>query len=176
MRLFIGVNFDNNVKNIIYSVQQIVQNKAKKGNFTLIDNFHLTIKFLGELDNDMVPFLINAINQTTKHFNNFTITIYGIDSFKPKNEIVYLRVEPNDVLNELYRILTCKLNKMIKQNDSFYTPHLTVGRKILIDNFDNLKESTLINFKIVIDNLTLFESKRIDGKLTYLPLYTKKLN
>lgn len=49
MRLFIGINFNNQIKNEIAKSQFIIKQKASKGNFVTSNNFHITMKFIGNL-------------------------------------------------------------------------------------------------------------------------------
>ena len=49
MRIFIAIEFSNKIKNILHNIQEIVKENSISGKFTDKDNFHLTIRFIGEI-------------------------------------------------------------------------------------------------------------------------------
>ena len=52
MRTFIAIEFDKETKNNISNLQNAIKADCKKGNFTTKDNLHLTLHFLGEIEED----------------------------------------------------------------------------------------------------------------------------
>ena len=48
LRLFISVNCDDKVKKQLLSVQDKIKAQSVKGNFSLPENLHLTLVFIGE--------------------------------------------------------------------------------------------------------------------------------
>ena len=52
MRTFIAIEFDNETKKNITQLQNKIKNDCKKGNFTVKDNLHLTMHFLGEIEQE----------------------------------------------------------------------------------------------------------------------------
>ena len=50
MRLFIAINFNDDIKEELENNIEDLKDEAKRGNFSLIDNLHLTLAFIGELD------------------------------------------------------------------------------------------------------------------------------
>ena len=60
MRTFIGIDFDIELKKKIRDLQSIVRENSQKGRFKYIGNFHLTLKFLGDITIEEVP-IINQV-------------------------------------------------------------------------------------------------------------------
>ena len=54
MRLFIAINFPDEIKAAIAQVRDGIKKAALRGNFTLDANLHLTLVFLGECDSRQV--------------------------------------------------------------------------------------------------------------------------
>ena len=50
MRAFIGIDFEENTKNAIRDLQQDYREAALKGRWKHHDNFHITLKFLREVN------------------------------------------------------------------------------------------------------------------------------
>lgn len=51
MRLFVAINFNDEMKKGLAGVTETLRVNAVKGNFTLTDNLHLTVEFIGETRN-----------------------------------------------------------------------------------------------------------------------------
>ena len=55
MRLFIAINFDDEMKNALLSIQEQLKQNNVHGNYTKPENLHLTLAFIGEYsDSDYV--------------------------------------------------------------------------------------------------------------------------
>ena len=61
MRLFIAVNFNDEIKNQILEVQEQLRSRSTKGNFTRPENLHLTLAFLGETPEEKLACLRGII-------------------------------------------------------------------------------------------------------------------
>ena len=49
MRLFYAITFDENVRRKLAGIQDALRVQAVRGNFTLFENLHLTVAFIGEV-------------------------------------------------------------------------------------------------------------------------------
>lgn len=49
MRLFIAIEFTDLVKKHLANEIKLLKNYSSSGNFTLVENLHLTLVFLGEI-------------------------------------------------------------------------------------------------------------------------------
>jgi 2'-5' RNA ligase len=97
-----------------------------------LDNFHLTLKFLGDVDNVEVPAVCKAIRQITDTIEPFELRIAGTGGF-PKTErprIVFAGVDdPTGNLVAMVSGLERQLADLgFKPEPRDYTPHLTLGR------------------------------------------------
>jgi 2'-5' RNA ligase len=97
-----------------------------------VDNLHLTLKFLGEVDNVMVPDVCNAIRRVTDSVPPFELHFSGTGAF-PKLErprVLYAGVQdPTGQLVRLVAVLERELAELgFKPEPRDYTPHLTLGR------------------------------------------------
>ena len=161
MRLFIGIKIDNKALQKIDNIQKLLYNDGIRGNFTSKNLCHLTLAFLGEIEEYKVSELIDIIS--------------SIDSSKLK-EIKFLNIElMNQILilkvlktKELDAYHTALTNELLAHGFNFnyksFFPHVTLVRE---SNKDYNKEFI---FTSEVTKITLFESKRINGVLTYTPL------
>ncbi|MEE2938090.1 MAG: RNA 2',3'-cyclic phosphodiesterase [Planctomycetota bacterium] len=96
------------------------------------DNFHLTLKFLGEVDNTEVPNVCEAIREICQHSTPFELSFAGTGAFPDISRARVVWVGIDDPSGELTRLAT-ELDKKLadlgfKRESRDYTPHLTLGR------------------------------------------------
>lgn len=183
-RLFIAIKINpNEVYNNIYS--SFKQNfKTDKITWVDLNNTHLTLKFLGETDENKIKevdaILANSIKNTCK----FEININNIGIFGSKYEprVLWLGIEKNLLLENLTTNIFNGLETIgfIKDRQNF-VPHLTLGRikniidkkafQIHIDSFKNIEIQ-----KIMISEFHLYESvlHKTGPEYTQLKSYTLK--
>lgn len=174
MRVFIGVALSQSVKDSLFDLQQQLKPYSVKGKFTSATNFHLTLQFIGEATAAEVDVLKAVVSSVSEDLIPFELSLNHIGEFQKKNKSI-LWAGPDSVyfLNELYD----KLHQSFLQHDveiekRWYTPHITLGRNVVLkESFEQMSQELDWNpFTVTIDNITLFESIRINDQLVYLPM------
>ncbi|HPU63892.1 MAG TPA: RNA 2',3'-cyclic phosphodiesterase, partial [Mobilitalea sp.] len=142
MRLFTAVIFDDDVKDTLCGVMDKLRSLTDKGSFTLRENLHLTLNFIGETDK--AKLITEAMKKAvsladTKAFN---LTFAGFGRFKRREgDICWIGVEKNEQLFRLQKELTVCLTKAgFVLEDREYTPHLTLARRVRFNDKFNQKE------------------------------------
>lgn len=180
MRVFIGIELSEPVKKALFEVQQQIVPDSQKGRFTDIDNFHLTLQFIGEANPQEIEQLKNVVAETASEMMGFETTLDALNKFQKKRGLI-LWVGPKvpgpffHLYDQLHIIMKEQSFNIEKQ---LYTPHVTLGRNIV------WKEGTEPSYiqpldrpiPTEIDNLTLFESVRVNGRLIYRPFARYALN
>lgn len=175
MRLFIAINFNQQIKDYLYDITQRLKDSSTYGNFTLRENFHLTLVFIGETAQ------VNNVKQAMDKVSAqpFEIMFKGLGKFRRDGgDIYWIGVEKNPGLSEIYSQLCEELvhsGFTIEKRD--YKPHLTLGRQVRPGSgFDkNSFSRTISPMSMEVNKISLMESQRIKGKLTYTEIYTKEL-
>ena len=169
MRLFISINFEENVKNAIQDVINEMKEYSIQGKFVNDEHMHLTLEFLGEVPPEKVRKIKGAIDEV--HFEPFTMNLSKIGYFKRREGNIYwLGIENNEMLLKIQSKLHELLIKQgFELEDRSYKPHITIGRKVkLQDNVDLQKLSNSIsNMSINVDKIDLMKSEYINGKLVH---------
>lgn len=161
MRLFIGLPLDIKTKNKLLLIQNELRLKKVTGNFTLKNNLHMTMAFLGEVSDDKLDILINLVNEIN---DSVTVELEGIDLLR---DIVIYKVNKTSELVNLHKRLIEKLKEIGFNLPSELTPHITLIRKYQSQN-DVRKLINDIKMISTDNKLTLFESKRINNELVYI--------
>ncbi len=175
MRLFIAIDFTDEIKISLYGLTQELKIHTSQGHFTHKENFHLTLAFIGETkDFDHV---IQAIDNAVLKgkISPFYLNVGGFGRFKGRaGDIFWVGVEQNTVLTELNNALVRELKKFeFKIEDKEFKPHLTLGREIVLKNGYAVKdfEKLIPVMSLPVDGIELMKSERIDGKLVYTEVY-----
>lgn len=87
MRLFIGVTFKEEILNEIQKTLEAIKKISVKGNITVKENLHLTLIFLGEVDESRLVKIEESMNGIV--VDPFCIKINKICSFKRKGGDIY---------------------------------------------------------------------------------------
>jgi 2'-5' RNA ligase len=95
-------------------------------------NMHLTLKFLGEIEQPQVHSIQEVLDQVSEGFTSFMLEIKGFGSFpnsrRPRVLWVGFRYSSDDLL-QLQSEIESRLDKIgFEQDQRNFHPHLTVGR------------------------------------------------
>lgn len=153
MRCFLAIELNENIKEKLEELKS--QFKMKGIKLVEKENLHITVKFLGDIDDKMV-----------KKIKNLDLSIEPI-----KSDIKYVGVFPNENymrviwigatnLIPVFKEIDKKLSELGFKKEKDYVPHITIGRvkyigdkKILkskIDKYKNIELGTLEVKSIVL--------------------------
>jgi len=175
MRIFYAIELDEKTKDLLSKEQTKLKTKALKANMTRRENLHLTLRFIGEVNAAYIPVFTNILNAVASKCFPFQLTLSGPGAFaRGHKSIIWWGIEHNAALHELYN----ELEDQIRRNgfpaeNKPYTPHITLAREFTAN--EGSAEGVLKNIKpfshsFSVKSISLMESTRIDGKLTYVRL------
>ena len=169
MRLFVAINFNNETRSRLLAFRDELRSTSKRGNFTVPENLHLTLAFLGECDGKQTSAIKSVL--TTVSFEPFDIAVDSVGRFKRDGgDIWWAGLRESKPLIELQRELTDKLvTAGFSLDKRKYNPHITLGREILTD----VKPWKIEPFGETVSLVDLMKSERINGKLTYTSIYRR---
>ncbi|MBB6214038.1 2'-5' RNA ligase [Anaerosolibacter carboniphilus] len=180
MRVFIAIELDEVLKEYLREKQQKVRNYSEKGNFTRIENLHLTLRFIGEVSTVDVEKIKEAMEEAAEKTNSFQMTLGSLGEFPRGNKkILWIGIDQGrQILQQLF----AKLEKSLEERgypreEKGLKPHITLGREIVLQKiFGELSKEIMVESKTVgVKAITLMESTRIQGALTYVPIYRRNL-
>lgn len=164
MRLFIGLPFPHQARRDLLQVRKRLESHAEKGNFTAVENFHLTLAFLGEVEEKRLPPLFEALEAAP--IGPLELTFSRLGSFE--RGIWYLAPEPCPPLMAGQARLARELcRRGFELEERPFVPHLTLGRKIVLRDGYIPRSPLRRPISARSEGARLFLSHRVEGELRY---------
>lgn len=132
MRSFIAIDLiEEETRNKIIQVQEKID-ATEAGNLNLVkpENFHITMKFLGDINESEVKEIKEVLNQFKK-YSAEELTVNGIGVFPHYGyiKVIWAGLESKPILQEIKSELETKLaNLGFETDDRDFKPHITIGR------------------------------------------------
>lgn len=183
MRTFIGFDFCNELKNELLNIQNILKANSDKGSWVNSSNFHMTLKFLGEIDDSKVDYIDNILKEIALKSSPISINLKNLGYFDRRDNeyrVVWVGFGGEiDKLNLTYDILENMMYEIgfTKETRSF-NPHITLGRRVQTKaNFNILKQmiEPKLGKEYILDNLVLMKSEAIMKNRIYTPIISYNL-
>jgi 2'-5' RNA ligase len=96
------------------------------------ENLHLTLKFLGEVDNTEIPEVCRTIRAASSGISPFELAFAGTGAFPDLDRARVIWVGIEDASGQLTQLVTELEGRLadlgFKREARDYTPHLTLGR------------------------------------------------
>jgi len=187
MRCFIAIDISQTIRAALGNLQQELQKKAdiKKGDVTWVkpDSIHLTLKFLGEIEDDQLAEVYNIVKDVAGKHKSFELSIESVGCFGGKSaRVLWVGAgEGSENLLQLQKDLEQRLAEAgWPAEEREFTGHLTLcrvkdskaGIKLaqLAENYKQLKLGT-----ISADSLRVYQSQLTPAGPIYTVLGNYKL-
>jgi 2'-5' RNA ligase len=107
--------------------------KRSHGDLKVVDadNIHMTVKFLGNIDEESGEKVLKALRTAVKGLDPFEMVVHGSGVFPTEDDpkIIWVGVEDPEPLVKLHASVEKALKKVgFKPDDRGFTPHVTVAR------------------------------------------------
>ena len=132
IRSFIAIQLAPDVNRNSTRMLQRLRQSSDGIKWVPTDNLHLTLKFLGDVDNTEVPDVCKVIHRICAHQSPFHLDFSGTGGFPSlqRPRILYAGInDASGALTEIVSQLETSLAELgFKQEPRDYIPHLTLGR------------------------------------------------
>lgn len=178
MRLFIAVSIPDFIKDRIAETLAREFPLRPKGQWVPASRWHVTVKFLGETLDPLVPRLLEQVRAVAEKTAPFSLSLGGWGRFPshPPIRVLWLGTESGaDSLRALSGVLDERLLSLgFAREDRPYVPHLTVARFEESLNFLTARDPALGRGgeTFQVESLEVFESPR-DARETAYPLLAR---
>ena len=132
IRTFIALELPEEVKKEILEIQRRLVIKDAKIRWVSKENTHLTLKFLGGVEERLIPDIYETINTASKSFNSFQLNLSNVVLFPNKRRPKIIWAGIGGRTSEL-ELLAEKCDSALhrigfKRENRKFKPHLTIGR------------------------------------------------
>jgi RNA 2',3'-cyclic 3'-phosphodiesterase len=133
VRTFIGVEVGEDIRDNATALQQVLAKTGAAVNWTPPGNLHLTLLFLGEVDDRDLPAVCRIVAEAAATEPPFTVRVSGVEAFPNARRPKTLWAGVTDGTAELIRLHDAMEQPLLelgcyRREERAYTPHLTLGR------------------------------------------------
>jgi 2'-5' RNA ligase len=131
VRLFIAINLPAPIRRSIVDATARMREAAPRLSWVTEERLHLTMEFLGDQSDDVVPQLEGALTRAAAGHSPVTLGLRGLGAFPNLRtpRIVWLGVEPDPKLELLQHDLARACAELGYERDArAFRPHITLGR------------------------------------------------
>lgn len=184
-RLFIALDIPDIAVDKVIEFQKIFKRAGIQARWVARENIHLTLKFLGETDSEIISAITEIIEYSIKDFEPFELSISnaGIFPDMTKPSIVWAGLTgETELVMKLSRIIDRSLLERyeIKIETKYFKPHITIARIKTKTNQMKLTGviediSVIAPFPFIAETVTLYKSTLTRDGAKYTALKSFKL-
>lgn len=168
MRVFIAIPLPVDLKSKLIALQQEFRPLPLEAAWVRDAGFHLTLKFLGDVDSTQITPIISCMAATVQYCQPFSLSLAGIGVFPHESSPRVLWVSVQDVAGDL-RHMQQALDAQLMQvgfpsENRPFAPHLTLARlKRILRRSDFLttlkRHRETVLGQLDVDHIELIESQ-----------------
>ena len=171
MRAFLAIELDDKTRQLLRDIQEKLKEAGVRGNYSLPDNLHLTVKFLSEINEAQVKKVSAMMKNIASRHQLFVLGLEPLGKFKKGNKMVlWAGIRNSPPLMDLYNDVHSNLSPILPGlEDKNYSPYITLVREAVYPAlFTELNQSIIhLNHTFHAEGLSLMESTRKEGRLAY---------
>lgn len=182
-RLFIGIELNQIHKENLVETNKRVMMHLKEGRLTPRDNYHITLRFIGDTKENRIPVIEEIMQSVALKSQLFLTYMAELEEFKKGDKsTIWMGVKDKEKLEEIRDLLNDELEKLFHKKDAtLYVPHITLVRNAeYLENVEGIEELNrkmkLPKLPILMDRLVLFESVKDEDEQKYINIYETPLN
>lgn len=162
MRLFVALPVPEEMQEKIIAETAVLRGRYPELKWVRQDALHLTLSFLGEMEEESVESIHEAMRVAAAKVEAFDMEFRGIGTFPARGRprVVYLALERGaEAADRLSRELTGALGSLAEKDGKRFTPHLTLARvKKKGKTPDPEREGIDLRFAFTSEKLVLYRS------------------
>ncbi|ATO48448.1 RNA 2',3'-cyclic phosphodiesterase [Brevibacillus laterosporus] len=186
-RLFIALHVPTDVIAYIEAAQLQVKQELSADRWQPLHNLHLTLHFLGDVDEQKIPELTKDIQIVSSIIRPFSLSIDHFGSFPQvgKPRVLWLGLQGNiESLQQMHLLLGKRLDRHqnIQYDKRSYEPHVTIARKPKLHEERSLPLADWSHRFLPhpkpswrVEGITLFQSELRPEGAIHTPLFTSLL-
>jgi 2'-5' RNA ligase len=142
MRAFIAIPLPQEIKTFLANIQNQLKTSGADVKWVAPDNIHLTLKFLGEKDDEKIKQVIVILEEIAKDKKQFTARLASLGAFPEiaSPRVIWVGIDRG---NENSKLIAAELEERIAaigipKEEKGFSSHITIARTKSSKSMDNL--------------------------------------
>lgn len=178
VRCFVAIEIPEPIQALLKPVQTRLQSEVRKASWTKQGNFHLTLKFLGDVKTEAVDAISKAVQNVANTQTPFSIEPGGIGAFPTlaRPRVIWIGVKHGAAtVSHIAKAVNLELKRLGFPTDNRFHPHLTLGRlrtpanlkplKSVLEKYDTI-DGAIVN----VNEIIVMQSQLHPNGAIYTPL------
>jgi len=179
VRTFIAVELPEDIRERLEVVEKQLKSANADVKWVALQNFHITLKFLGSIDKDELTVVSEAMKRAIEGIPSFEITISHTGAFPrvSKPSVIWVGISDGTAqLKKLAGRLDSELELIgFEREKREFSPHITMGRARSPQGSERLRESIealkdMVIGVVPVREITLMRSDLGPKGSTYIPI------
>ena len=159
MRLFIAIRLSDGIRDSLSAIQMELRNHGVRGNYTKVENLHLTLAFIGEYSDP--AFVLEVMRSVP--FEPLALRIEGFGSF---GNLYWCGIGENaELLSYVKRLRKALAENGVPFDRKKFSPHITLIRKAEYDR--RFPGVTVPDVSMRVSGASLMRSDRTKSGMVY---------
>lgn len=163
MRAFIAIDLPERIKSKIAELESDFKKCNLAFRWVKPENLHLTLKFLGDINQKQADKIKEAITKISGKFAAFETSFNGFGFFpdERKPRIFFISIDKEELLKGIASELEEELAKLGFEKENRFKSHITLARIKDLRNIESLKakiKNTRLDEKFPADAIILYKS------------------
>jgi 2'-5' RNA ligase len=183
IRTFIAIELPRELKDIIKFYQKELGKRAPNIRWIILDNIHITLKFLGAVNADVLKVAERSLVDVSRETGVFSITTKQLGGFPnlKKPRVIWVGIESNtDLIKMQIRIEEALDHVGFARETRKFSPHITFGRIKYPEYLSSLNEFVVNNplapFEMNVKEFVLMRSSLNPQGAVYTPIRSYSLD
>lgn len=184
MRCFISIPLPEEIRKGMLVIQERLKVSRADVSWTRSEGVHLTLKFLGEVEEKVLPDIEDALGRAASYIKPFSLDLSGIGIFPDKRRprVVWIGIKGDvESIIKLQGSVEKEFGKIgFPAEKRAFTPHITLGRirsprnvEGLLNLIEEEKDISIDGFEVL--NVHLMRSQLRPAGAIYTELYSVTL-
>lgn len=173
MRTFIAVDISEEVRQQIDDFVRVVKENALPVKWVPAANLHITVKFLGEVDEGTKGPVMEKVRDISQRYQPFNARLCGIGCFPTarKPRVLWVGMDEGvDTITKLAADIDESFCELGFQKEKRFHAHLTIGRIKKPCSVEHIMTRALSSAAFCVDSLVVYKSTLTTAGPIYEPL------
>ncbi|MBD3167325.1 RNA 2',3'-cyclic phosphodiesterase [bacterium] len=182
IRAFIAIDTTDEAKRALEETALELRDRDCRVTWVKPDKMHLTVKFLGDIDEEQADELGTSLDRVAAGFAPFDMALEGVGAFpNPKRaRVVWVGIEEDPLLVALHGKIESAAEAVgVERDPRSFRPHLTLGRVKELPKRSGLPgrimDATFERLIVPVEELILFRSELTPKGPIYTALHRARL-